>query len=102
MGLTPPPWTVGRNVFHVERGYAISEWVLSQNRRRRAITDGTYKLITGEQRAGEAMRSDPPLLFHLPEDPGEKTNLAEERPEIVAAMRTKMLEALRPIPSAAP
>ena len=29
-------------------------------------------------------------------------NLAEERPEIVASMRTKMLEALRPVPSAAP
>ena len=89
-------------MFHVERGYAISEWVLSRNRRRRSITDGTYKLITGEQVAGETLRSDPPLLFNLPEDPGEKTNLAGERPEIVASMRTKMLEALRPVPLTAP
>jgi arylsulfatase A-like enzyme len=102
MGLAAAPVTVGQSVFHVQRGYAISEWVLSKDRRRRAVTDGTYKLITGSQLAGDERRSDPPLLFHLPDDPGERTNLADERPEIVAAMETKMLEALRPVLSTGP
>lgn len=34
----------------------------------------------------------PPVqLFHLGDDPGERTNLAEERPELVAELRSELL-----------
>lgn len=95
MGHTPPPWTVGENIFRVQRGYAISEWVLTPGRRRRAITNGEHKLIEGEQVAGDTTRPDPPLLFRLSDDPGERTNLAEQQPDVVVAMRRRMEETLR-------
>jgi arylsulfatase A-like enzyme len=102
MGRVPPPWVVGTNAFRVARGYAISEWMQVPGWRRRAITDGRYKLITGEQQIGDRVRSDPPLLFGLIEDPGESTNLADQSPDLVSSLRRKMLEAIMGPPARPP
>jgi arylsulfatase A-like enzyme len=95
MGFHPPSWVVGTNAFRVARGYAISEWMQVPGWRRRAITDGEYKLITGEQQIGDRVRSDPPLLFRLDNDPGETTNLADQLAELASSMRKRMLDAIR-------
>lgn len=42
------------------------------------VTEGRYGV--GSARATH----DPPLLFHLGDDPGEKYDLAPERPDVVA------------------
>ena len=42
------------------------------------VTEGRYGL------GAERTEHDPPLLFHLGEDPGENYDLAAERPDVVA------------------
>ncbi len=41
---------------------------------------------------GRLEKHDPPLLFHLGEDPGEKFNVAAGHPEIIAAIRQAVAE----------
>ena len=48
------------------------------------ITSGAYGI--GRQRAVH----DPPLLFNLAEDPGEKHNIAAEHPDVIAEIRREM------------
>jgi arylsulfatase A len=48
---------------------------------------------------GELESHDPPLLFHLGHDPGEKFNLAQQHPQVIAAIRKAVADhqaALRP------
>jgi len=94
MGLTPPTWISGHNVFEVARGYAISEWMQVPGWRRRSITDGDYKLISGEENVGGRIRADPPLLFRLSTDPSETQNLAPQEPDRVSSMRRRLREAI--------
>ena len=42
------------------------------------VTEGRYGI------GGERTEHDPPLLFHLGDDPGERYDLAAERPDVVA------------------
>ena len=53
-----------------------------------AYRQGAYKVhLVTEGRYGlgaERTEHDPPLLFHLGEDPGERYDLAAERPDVVA------------------
>jgi hypothetical protein len=58
------------------------------------VREGPWKLIDSDKR--------PPRLFHLVDDPGEKKNLAREKPEVVERLRavlTRHMEAL-PAPPA--
>jgi arylsulfatase A len=67
-----------------------------------AVRHGPYKahFVT---RAGygkeDPVKHDPPLLYHLGRDPGEKTDVAKAHPEVVAEIRKVMAqhqEALKP------
>lgn len=57
-----------------------------------AARKGPWKLhlYTQPGSGGGASWHDPPLLYHLEEDPSEKYNLARERPEVVAQLRAEM------------
>jgi arylsulfatase A len=53
-----------------------------------AIRDGDWKLIVNAQDTTTAEKVRVPVfLSNLKDDPGEKTNLAEQRPEIVTKLR---------------
>ena len=52
-----------------------------------AVRKGPFKahFITRSEYGGEeAVRRDPPLLYHLEHDPSEKFDIAEEHPEVIA------------------
>jgi arylsulfatase A-like enzyme len=63
-----------------------------------AFRSGSYKIVRIEQsptdpvarRDKPAVRHDPPLLFDLQADLGERNNLAAEKPEIVAQLIEEM------------
>jgi arylsulfatase A-like enzyme len=55
-----------------------------------AARKGSFKahfLTQPEYGGGEAVIHDPPLLFNLDEDPAERFNLSDRRPEIVRELR---------------
>lgn len=52
----------------------------------RSIIDGRYKLLVQDQKKGDAKSE----LFDLESDPGEKTDLAAEKPEIAGALAGKL------------
>lgn len=55
-----------------------------------AVRQGEYKLhfTTKTEYIGEAPKKhEAPLLYHLGEDPGEKFDIAEEHPKVVAALK---------------
>ncbi|HUE73868.1 MAG TPA: sulfatase [Pirellulaceae bacterium] len=41
---------------------------------------------------GQRERHDPPLLYHLGEDPGEKSNVAARHPDVIAEVRALVVE----------
>lgn len=58
-----------------------------------ALRKGAYKAhFTTYSGYGEDTpeRHDPPLLFHLPNDPGERFNVAADHPEIIADLRQEL------------
>lgn len=60
-----------------------------------AVRKGPFKAhwITHSRLSAEgAQRHDPPLLFHLGHDPGERFNLAGQHPEVIADIRRIMEE----------
>jgi len=70
-----------------------------------AVRQGAYKahFVT---RSGygpdKPVEHDPPLLFHLGEDPGERFNVAKDHPEVVAAIGKLAAEhraGVKPVPS---
>lgn len=56
-----------------------------------AVRQGDFKahFQTKERYAGqqEARRHDPPLLYHLGHDPGEKFDVAEQHPKVIAEIK---------------
>ena len=55
----------------------------------RAVRHGDYKahFVTKTEYMGQkAVKHDPPLLYHLGHDPGEKFDVAAEQPEMVAKL----------------
>ena len=70
-----------------------------------AVRQGAYKahFVT---RSGygpdKPVEHDPPLLFHLGEDPGERFNVAKDHPEVIAELRKLAAEhraGVKPVPS---
>ena len=54
--------------------------------RKRGVRTGEWKLIVARDHPD--IHGRPPVeLYHLPTDPGEQRNVAEERPEVVQALR---------------
>lgn len=54
----------------------------------RSVIDGRHKLLVRDRKGGEARRE----LFDLEADPGERSDLAAERPEVVEALAAELRE----------
>ncbi|NLH17373.1 MAG: sulfatase [Phycisphaerae bacterium] len=63
----------------------------------RAVRKGPWKmhLVTKTEYTGQKLQEhNPPLLFHLEQDPSEKYNVAEQHPEVIEQL-TQVVEAHR-------
>ena len=80
IGAKPPPALEGTSLWPVFRGGTLSERPLFWDRgRQRAVRRGRWKLLL--DRNGKAQ------LHDLQTDPGEKKNLAAEKPDLVKELR---------------
>ena len=79
-GRTSPP-----------RDIVIDMPYTDQTPRRRALIHGSFKLIVSENEPTH-------LLFDLGTDPGERHDLAAQRPEIVAELKARLRDASAKLP----
>lgn len=71
-------------------------WESHENRGRRAMRDGRWKLVQYELQSAPDAKARKPKLFDLEADPGESRNLAADHPEQVAKMLAWMKSHRRP------
>ncbi len=85
-GVEPLPTMDSQSLLPVLSGSAQNhrDVVISGLDDWRMIYDGRYKLVLSTQRA--------PLLFDLDNDPWEDTDLAAQRPDVVARLRNQLAE----------
>ena len=57
-----------------------------------ALRTDEYKLILSREQGRDLHGKPPRELYHLPSDPGELRNLADERPDTVAALEAELEE----------
>ncbi|MCS6898583.1 MAG: sulfatase [Myxococcales bacterium] len=92
-GMSLLPWALGAPP-RLERP------IVSEGRASRSIRVGRYRYVERDAEAqwivqvGHGVFSRSEELYDLEEDPGERRNIAEERPEEVAKLRTLLAEAL--------
>ena len=83
-----------RNVMYYYRGQQL-----------RAVRKGPWKmhLYTHTEYKGEKVKKhDPPLLFHLENDPSEKYDIAANHPEIIEQLKKEINDhqaTVQPVPS---
>ncbi len=107
LGLDLPHGTSGRSMMPLVRGQAeVDERVvLSEGRGTRGLIFGHYRLLSREGRAQTTTRGDKRVtatdeLYDLDSDPGERHDLARERPEVVKEMRARLEAAKANVPAA--
>lgn len=110
LGLEPHPRTTGRSLVALARGgqEAGERVVVTEGRGLRAVMHGRYRLLVREGparttvRRGKAVTTDVEL-YDLEADPGERHDIAPERPDLVAEMRARLEAGLvgAPVPGAA-
>ncbi len=95
LGLEPDPWMSGRSVLPLARGVheADPRVVVSEGRQSRAILWDHFRLVTHDG-------GDPPVLFDLDVDPGERHDMARARPDVVAELQARLAAALANTPAA--
>jgi arylsulfatase A len=93
----PDSYDISSALFGQQRDGPIREAIVSHSENGSyAIRQGPWKLILGTDGSGGWVApSDDPYdperpgqLYNLEEDPGERSNVIDERPEIVARLRT--------------
>jgi len=84
-GTSLVPWIIGKEDESLE---SISE-MWRDSRHMVAIRDGTYKYIW------DSRHPDRVELYNLSEDPGERRNVAGDRPELIGEFREKLEDHLR-------
>ena len=106
-GLEPSPKMSGASLRALARGGTEPDErvVVSEGRGTRAILSGDLRLIVREGAAqsityGEKQVYVTEELYDLATDPGERVNLAHQRPEVVAEMRARLAAALKNVPVA--
>jgi arylsulfatase A-like enzyme len=95
LGLEPHARTSGRSLVALARGGEERDErvVVSEGPSTRAILHGRHRLIERAATTGVE-------LYDVVDDPGERTNLAPSRPELVAEMRARLRAALDNTPVA--
>jgi arylsulfatase A-like enzyme len=105
-GLEPSPRITGKSLMPLIRGEKEKDArvVVSEGRSMRAIIAGKWRLILREKEAqfvaGYATGQLSEELFDLETDPGERHNVARDRPEIVDEMKARLVAALANVPVA--
>ncbi len=105
-GLEPSPRITGKSLMPLIRGEKEKDErvVVSEGRSMRAIIAGKWRLIVREHEAqfvaGYATGQLAEELFDLESDPGERHNLARERPDVVDEMKARLVAALANVPVA--
>ena len=105
--LDAPGAMSGRSMIALARGETEKDArvVVSEGRQTRGILFGKYRLLVREGAAQTTMHGEESVsvaeeLFDLETDPGERKNLARERPDVVAEMRARLEAALKNTPAA--
>jgi arylsulfatase A-like enzyme len=105
-GLEPSPQITGKSLMPLIRGEKEKDErvVVSEGRSMRAIIAGKWRLILREKEAqfiaGYASGQLSEELFDLDSDPGERHNVARERPDVVEEMKARLVAALANVPVA--
>jgi arylsulfatase A-like enzyme len=95
LGLEPDPRMSGRSLLPLARGIheADARVVVSEGRQSRAILWDHFRLVTHDG-------GDPPVLFDLDVDPGERHDVARVHPDVVAELQARLAAALANTPAA--
>ena len=106
-GLEANPKVTGKSLMPLIRGEkeADERVVVSEGRAMRAIIAGKWRLLVREKESQfiAGYGTGGPIaeeLFDLDEDPGERHNVAKDRPEIVGEMKARLAAALSNVPVA--
>jgi arylsulfatase A-like enzyme len=99
LGVERSPKSSGASLMPLVRGETEPDErvVLSEGRGTRALLSGKYRLLVREGAAqittslkGDKTETVAEELYDLEDDPGERHNLAKDRPELVVEMRARM------------
>jgi arylsulfatase A-like enzyme len=97
LGLERSPKMSGASLLPLVQGTSEADErvVLTEGRGTRGLLAGRWRLITHEGPAQTILVNDKPTvvsdeLFDLEEDPGERHNLAKDKPDVVAEMRARL------------
>ena len=107
LGLEASTRFSGRSLVGLAKGRPESgeRVVVTEGRGTRAIMHGRYRLVVREDAAPTMTSASRTVtadeqLFDLVEDPGERRDLARDRPELVAEMRARLVAAIEGAPVA--
>ena len=109
LGMATSPKASGASLMPLVRGDAEADErvVLSEGRGTRGLLAGKYRLLVREGAAqtttsvkGDKTETVAEELYDLEDDPGERHNLAKERPDLVAEMRARLEAARKNVPIA--
>ena len=107
LGLEPHARFSGKSLVPLAKGQkeADERVVVTEGRGTRGIMHGRYRLLVREGAARTTYLADKTVtaseeLYDLVDDPGERRDLAAERPELVAEMRARLVAALKNTPVA--
>lgn len=107
LGIEPHARVSGTSLLPLAKGEVEPDTrvVVSEGRGSRSILHGRFRLIVRERRVRTAVQGDERReaeveLFDLVDDPGERRDVAADKPEIVAEMRARLEAALNNVPVA--
>ena len=106
-GMDANPRMSGASLLGLARGEEEPDErvVVTEGRAMRAVLAGRYRLIVRDPPMQKLTVNDEEVevkeeLFDLETDPGERVNLAKDRPDLVLEMRARLLAAMTNVPAA--
>lgn len=94
LGLPRPSWFEGRSLtpqaLASSTPPAVFSMAMERQSRFRPLREGHYAVIEGRHKLVRHLGTDQTELFDLQADPGETTNLADAKPEVVQPLRAQL------------